>query len=97
MFIGLLVKYPLFFSDFNYFQFPQQISEKKPSDIKFNENRSYGSRVVQCERIENRQKTLQTAMTKLTVTFRSFPNKLKNVCSKEIKGTRGLITQTTDV
>jgi hypothetical protein len=40
---------------------------EKPSNIKFNENLSCGSRVVPCERAD-----VQTDMTKLTVTFRSF-------------------------
>ena len=44
MYIGVLLKYPLFFSNFNYtnllVRFP------KTSNIKFHENPSCGSRVV---------------------------------------------------
>jgi hypothetical protein len=46
--------------------FRPKIFEKHPNK-KFNENPSCGTRVVPCERAD-----VQTDMTKLTVTFRSF-------------------------
>ena len=68
MYIGLHVKYPLFFSDFNGTWISRQIFEKS-SNMKFHDNPSIGSRVVPCERTE---------MTKLIVAIRNFANATKN-------------------
>jgi hypothetical protein len=46
MYIDILVKYPLYLSDFNDFEFGKHIIENS-SNIKFNESMSNGSRVVQ--------------------------------------------------
>jgi len=66
MCIGLLVKYPLFLSDFHETIFSPQIFESY-SNIKFHENPSSGSRVVPCAQMDGR-----TDMTKLIVAFCNF-------------------------
>ena len=67
MYIGLLVKYPLFMSDFNE---NTQISN-------FYENPSSGRRVIPCGQTDR-----QTDMTKLIVALRSFANAPENVTSR---------------
>ena len=69
MYIGLHVKYPLFFSDLNETWTFFTDFRKKYWNVKFHENPSSGSRVVPCE---------QTNTTKLTVAFRSFANAPNN-------------------
>ena len=56
-------------------EFPQQFIEKY-SNIKFYENPSSGSLVVQCEKADGR-----TDMTKLRVAFRNFVNASKSLNS----------------
>jgi len=51
MYIGLRVKYPLFFPDFNSLD---RFSKKKFYDIKFKEHLSSGCRVVTCGETDNR-------------------------------------------
>jgi len=51
MYTVLHVKYPLFVSDFNELEFSGQILEKY-SNMKFRKNRSSGSQVVPCRRID---------------------------------------------
>jgi hypothetical protein len=55
-------------------EFSRQISEKY-SNIKFHENPSSGSRVVQCGRTDGRAEN----MMKLIVAFRNFVNAPKNL------------------
>jgi hypothetical protein len=80
MYIGVLVKYPVFSSYFNEKLNFWQIFEKY-SNIKCHENRFSGSRVVPCERTDTckgGQTDRRTDMTKLTVAFRNFANAPKN-------------------
>jgi hypothetical protein len=58
------VQYPVFLSNLNKLEFSRQIF-KKPSNIKFHENPSNGSRVVPRG---------QTDMTRLIAAFRNFEN-----------------------
>ena len=58
------VQYPVFLSNLNKLEFSRQIFEK-PSNIKFHENPSNGSRVVPRG---------QTDMTRLIAAFRNFEN-----------------------
>ena len=70
MYIGFRVRYPLFLSDINK---PDVLSTGfRKINIKFNENRSSGNRVVPCGRIVG-----QTDMTKLKVDSRNYMNALK--------------------
>ena len=70
MYIGLHVKCPLCFSDFNReLEFSRQIFDKY-GNIKLYENPSSKSRDVPCGR---------TDKTKLIVTFRNFANAPQNI------------------
>jgi hypothetical protein len=71
MYIGLLVKYPLFFLFFRETVFSRQIYEKFPN-IKFHENRSSGSRVVPCAQMDARPD-----MTKLMSLFAILWRRIK--------------------
>jgi hypothetical protein len=80
-YIGLRVKYSVFWSDFNGLDFSGQILEKY-SDNKFHENPSSASRVAPCG---------QTDMTKLTVAFRNFANSPKTQPVNAIQGNSGCL------
>ena len=73
IYIGINVKYPLFFSDVMKLEFSRQIFEKY-SNVNFQENPSGGSRVVPCEQ---RGTDGQTDMTKLIVIFATVRKRLK--------------------
>jgi len=80
MYIGVHVKCPLLFLDFNQLEFSQQIFEKY-SNIKFHENPYSWFRIAICGRTDSRTEKRtdwQTDMTKLIVTFRNFANAPKN-------------------
>jgi len=66
MYIGLLVKHPLFLSDFHETVFSRQIFENYPN-VKFYENPSSGNRVVPCAQLDGRPD-----LTKLIVAFCNF-------------------------
>jgi len=87
MYIGIHVKHPLFLSDINEtWIFFRQISEKY-SNIKFYENPSSGSQVVQCDRRTDGR----TDLTKLIVTIGNFANTPKtDPLSNSIIQTRGV-------
>ena len=74
MYIGLHVKYPLFFSYFNDTWISSTDFRKKTSNTKFHVNLSIGSGVIPCGLTDR-----QTDMMKLIVAFRSFPNAPKNL------------------
>jgi hypothetical protein len=69
MCIGLYIKYPLFWSDFNENLFSRQIFWKS-SNIEFHENPWNVSRVVACEKRDT---------TNLILAFRNFANAPQNV------------------
>jgi hypothetical protein len=76
MYIGLHVKYLLFFSDFNE-TWIFSIFEKY-TNIRFHENSSSGSQVVSCR---------QADVMKLIVTFHNLVNVPKNyMCERNITG-----------
>ena len=77
MHIGLHVKYTLFLSDLNETWISQQMFEKA-SNIKFQENPSSDSRVVQCGQTDRR-----ADMTKLRVVFLNFANAPKNCLGRK--------------
>jgi len=68
MFIGLHIKFPLLWSDFNETWIFLEIFEKS-TNIKFHENSSSDSRVVPCGRTDRRKD-----VTKLIVAFGDFAN-----------------------